>query len=217
MLTCDGRMLAVVTAKAGGEGIGFAVPGARVSAMRGQIGKQSVYAGGWSTEGQLDVQMQLDRHDVWFGFGIGASLVARDRWATELRGSVLWGSSDPGTSPILSSTTLRGLGELDETYRILLQQRPFPAYSQIGLGVAGTLDRLTQTAVAEATVTGCTPQGSFACTKVVGVTTVQTHAMVWPTASFGFLLADLEITYVFQANLTSLADSEHRLLLGAHF
>lgn len=217
MLACDGRVLGLVTAKASGEGIGFAVPMARVSALQRHIGKQSAYAGGWSTEGQLDLQAQLDRSYFWLGFGLGASLVAHDRWATSVRGSVLWGWNDPGTSPVLSSTELRGLGEVDETYRVLLQQRPLPAYLLLGLGVAGAIERLNQTAIAEAAVTGCTPEGSFACTRVVGVSTVQTSFMAWPAATFGFLLGGLELTYVFQANVKSLADSEHRLLLGVRF
>jgi hypothetical protein len=217
MLACDGGVLALVTSKVGGEGIGFAVPMSRVSAMERQIGKQPAYLGGWSAEGQVDLQAQFDRRYLWFGFGVGASVVGHDRWATGIRGSLLWGSNDPGTSQVLSSNAFRGLGEIDETYRVLLQQRPFPVYTLFGLGVAGSIDRLTQTTLAEAAVTGCAPQGSFACTGVVGVRTVRTNFMVWPTATFGFLLGGIELTYVFQANVTSLADSEHRLLLGVRF
>jgi S1-C subfamily serine protease len=217
MLACDGRVLALVTSKVGGEGIGFAVPMSRVSAMQHQIGKQPAYLGGWSAEGQLDLQAQFDRQYLWFGFGVGASVVGHDRWATGIRGSLLWGSSDPGTSQVLSSNAFRGLGEIDETYRVLVQQRPFPVYTLFGLGVAGSMDRLTQTTLAEAAATGCAPQGSFACTTVVGVHTVRTNFMAWPTATFGFLLGGVELTYEFQANVTSLADSEHRLLLGLRF
>jgi hypothetical protein len=36
-------------------------------------------------------------------------------------------------------------------------------------------------------------------------------------AHVGFVLARIEITYAFQANVQSLADSEHRLLLGVRF
>jgi S1-C subfamily serine protease len=227
MLACDGQVLGLVTAKVSGEGIGLAVPMAGVDALELQIGKQSPYTGRWSTEGQVYVQGELERSYSWLGFGIGAVRIAHDRWSTGLRIGVLWTASTPGTSPafptyvangpVLSSTGVRGSSELDEMYRLLLQEHPFPVYMQFGLGVAATLDRLSQTTLAQTAVSGCAPQGSAGCQIIVGLDTHQTNFMFWPMAHVGFVLARIEITYAFQANVQSLADSEHRLLLGVRF
>ncbi len=230
LLACDGHVLGLVTAKLGGEAIGFAVPMARVDALMPAIGRQEVYTGRWSTEGLIGAQMQFDPSYTWLGFGVGLGIVAYDRWATELRGGLLWATSTPGTSPIatvetanggqvLSSQGFRILGELDETYRALMFDRPFPAYFLIGLGLAGTIDRLSQTTLSEAPVTpGCMPLDSLACEKIISANTHQTNRRLWPMATAGFVFGgSLEITYAFQLNVDTIADSEHRVLLAVPF
>jgi S1-C subfamily serine protease len=220
LLTCDGRVLGLVTAKLGGEAIGFAVPMARMNALFRQIGKQRLYAGRLSAEGLLGVEGQLDPSYRWLGVGLGFGVIIHDRWTTELRGGLLWATSTPDSPPtVLSSTGFRILGELDETYRFLLFERPFPGYLLAGAGVAGTIDRLSQTTLGEAPVTpGCKPLDSLACNQIIGVQTHQTNKRLWPMVTAGFLLAgSLELTYAFEVNVGSLADSEHRLLLAIPF
>jgi hypothetical protein len=89
----------------------------------------------------------------------------------------------------------------------------------IGLGVAGMIDRLAQTTLGTAPVTpGCTPVDSLACNHIIGVQTHQTNKTLSPMATAGFLFAgSLELTYAFQVNVDSVADSEHRLLLAIPF
>jgi trypsin-like peptidase len=230
LLGCDGRVVGLVTAKLGGEAIGFAVPMARVEALLGSVGKQPVYKGRWQPDGIVGIQAQLDPSYTWFGVALGLGVIAYDRWTTELRGGLLWATSTPGTSPIsgaetanggpvLSSDGFRILGELDETYRALLFDRPFPAYLLFGLGVAGTIDRLTQVTLGTTPVTpGCTPLDSLACQKVTAVNTHQTNKRLWPMATAGFLFGgSLEVTYAFEMNVDTVADSEHRILVAVPF
>jgi hypothetical protein len=154
------------------------------------------------------------------GFGAGLGAVLHDRWTTEIRAGLLWATSTPESSlAVLSSSGFRILGEIDETYRFLLFERPFPGYLLVGAGVAGTIDRLSQTTLGEAPVSpGCTPLDSLACNQIIGVPTHQTHRRIWPLATAGFLIADsVELTYAFEVNVGSVADSEHRLLLAIPF
>jgi S1-C subfamily serine protease len=229
LLSCDGHVLGLVTAKLGGEAIGFAVPAARLNALVQRIGKERPYSGRLAAEVLVGIQGQLDKSFSWLGVGVGIGAVVHDRWTTELRGGLLWATSTPESSlSVLSSTGFRILGELDESYRFLLFERPFPGYLLVGVGVAGTIDRLSQTTLGEAPVTpGCTPLDSLACNQIIGIQTHQTNRRLWPMATAGFLLAGtIELTYAFQANLGSsrsggvsfdVADSEHRLLLAIPF
>jgi hypothetical protein len=194
------------------------------------VGKQSVYSGRWVAEGLVGVQTQLDPSYTWLGIEVGLGLLAHDAWATQLRAGVLWATGTPGTSPssmtepanggpVLTSEGFRVLGELDETYRALLFQRPFPAYFLLGIGVAGTIDRLTQVTLGETPVTpGCAPPDSLACEKIVGVNTHQTNRRLWPMATAGFILGgSLELTYAFQWNVDTLSASENRVLVAVPF
>ncbi len=230
LLACDGRVLGLVTAKLGGEAIGFAVPMPRVEALLPAIGKQPLYGGRWAPDGLVGAAIQVDSSYTWVGVELGFGVVAYDRWATQLRGGLLWATSAPGTSPssptspasgspVLSDQGFRILGELDETYRALLFDRPFPAYFLIGIGVAGTIDRLTQSTLGRTPVTpGCAPLDSLACQKIIAVPTHQTNRRLWPMATAGFLFGgSLEVTYAFQWNVDSVGDSEHRVLLAVPF
>jgi S1-C subfamily serine protease len=220
VLTCDGHVLGLVTAKLGGEAIGFAVPMPRVDALLGRIGKEPAYAGRWSPEAEIGIAGMLDRTDTWLGFSLGFGVVAYDRWSTELRGGLLWATSTPSAPESqLSSTGFRIHGELDETYRALLFERPFPSYFLVGVGVAGIIDRLSQTTLGQAPVTpGCKPLDSLACNQIIGVPTHQTNKALSPLVRAGFILAgSLELTYAFEINVDSFADSEHRLLLAVPF
>jgi S1-C subfamily serine protease len=220
MLACDGHLLGLVTAKLGGEAIGFAVPMARVDALLARVGKQPPYHGRWTPQAEIGIQGQVDRSYTWLGFSVGLGVLVHDQWATELRGGLLWAPSTPDAGPsVISNTGFRILGELDETYRFLLFERPFSGYLVIGLGVAGMIDRLAQTTLGTAPVTpGCTPVDSLACNHIIGVQTHQTNKTLSPMATAGFLFAgSLELTYAFQVNVDSVADSEHRLLLAIPF
>jgi hypothetical protein len=230
LLGCDGRVLGLVTAKLGGEAIGFAVPMARVEALVASVGKQPPYKGRWQPDGIVGIQAQLDPSYTWFGVALGLGVIAYDRWTTELRGGLLWATSTPGTSPLSSAETSNGgpvlssdgfriLGELDETYRALLFDRPFPGYFLFGLGVAGTIDRLTQVTLGTTPITpGCTPLDSLACQKVTAVNTHQTNKRLWPMVTAGFLFGgSLEVTYAFEMNVDTVADSEHRILVAVPF
>jgi len=233
LLACDGRVLGLVTAKLGGEAIGFAVPMARVEALLGGIGKQPVYAGRWTPDGLVGAAFQIDSSYTWVGVELGFGVVAYDRWATQLRGGLLWATGTPTTppgvaltspetengGPVLSSNGFRVLGELDETYRALLFDRPFPAYFIIGLGIAGTIDRLTQTTLGKSLVTPkCMPPSSLQCENIIAVPTHQTNRRLWPMATAGFLFAgSLQVTYAFQWNVDTVGASEHRVLLAVPF
>jgi S1-C subfamily serine protease len=230
LLACDGRVLGLVTAKLGGEAIGFAVPMPRVEALLAGIGKQPAYSGRWAPDGLIGGALQIDTSYTWLGAELGFGVVAYDRWATQLRGGLLWATSTPDTSPssptapanggpVLSSQGFRILGELDETYRALLFDRPFSTYFLFGVGVAGTIDRLTQSTLGQTPVTpGCTPLDSLACQKIIVVPTHQTNRRLWPLVTAGFLLGgSLEVTYAFQVNVDTVADSEHRVLVAVPF
>ncbi len=229
LLACDGRVLGLVTAKLGGEAIGFAVPMPKVDALVGRIGKEPIYGGRVTAEWLVGALFQIDRSYTWLGLGLGFGILAFDQWATGLRGGLLWATSTPNASPlspvdqasgpVLLSQGFRILGELDETYRLLLFDRPFATYLTLGAGVAGTIDRLTQVTLGKAPVTpGCRPQDSLACNTIIGVNTHQTNRRLWPMATAGFLFAgSIEVSYAFQVNVDSVADSEHRVLLGVPF
>jgi hypothetical protein len=220
LLTCDGNVLGLVTVKPRGEAIGFAVPMVRVNALLDRVGKERPYSGHVSAEAALGIQGEIDPSYTWLGFAVGFGLVVHDRWTTELRGGLLWTTSSPQPSlALISNTGLRILGELDETYRFLLFPRPVPGYLLIGAGVAGTIDRVSQTTLGEAPVTpGCTPPDSLACNQIIGLPTHQTTRRLWPMATVGFLVArSLELTYAFQVNVGSVWNSENRLLLAIPF
>ena len=220
MLACDGHLLGLVTAKLGGEAIGFAVPMARVDALLARVGKEAPYKGRVTPTAELGIQGQIDRSYSWLGFAAGFGFLVHDRWATHLRGGLLWATSTPDASAsVVSNTGFRILGELDETYRFLLFERPFSGYFVLGLGVAGMIDRLAQTTLGTAPVTpGCTPVDSLACNQLIGIQTHQTNKRLSPMATAGFILAgSLELTYAFQADVDSLASSEHRLLVAVPF
>jgi S1-C subfamily serine protease len=220
MLACDGRLLGLVTSKLGGEAIGFAVPATRLGVLATQVGKQPPYYGRWTAEGEVGLQGQIDPSYLWLGFSLGAGVVIHDRWATEVRGGLLWAASTPAASPaFLSDTGFRILGELDETYRFLVFERPFSGYLFFGGGVAGMIDRLAQTKLGTAPLTpNCMPVDSLACNTIIGIQTHQTNKRLSPTATVGFLFAgSLELSYAFQADVDSLLSSEHRLLLAFPF
>jgi S1-C subfamily serine protease len=227
ILDCEGRVLGVVSQKARAEAIGFAVPIRHAETLAKAIGHQPAYEGHWTGDGFLGIPIQVDRSYTWVGVAAGVGGIAHDRWATRLVGGLLWATSTPGTSPVssapnsgpvLSSTGFRVLGELDETYRGLVSSGTFPVYLLAGLGVAATYDHLSQTTLGQASVSPtCAPAESLACEKIIATTTHQSTGRVWPMAKVGILLGPLEVTYAFQVNVDSFADSENRVLVGFNY
>jgi S1-C subfamily serine protease len=220
MLTCDGHLIGLVTAKLGGEAIGFAVPMARVDALLARVGKEAPYTGRWTGEAEVGIQGMIEPSFFWAGFSVGLGFLVHDRWATQFRGGLLWAASTPSQpESVISTTGFRILGELDETYRFLLFERPFPGYLLAGIGVAGMIDRLSQTTLGTLPVTpGCKPLDSLACNQIVGVQGHQTNKRLSPLATAGFLFAgSLELTYAFEWNVDSVASSSHRILLAVPF
>jgi S1-C subfamily serine protease len=213
MLTCDGHLIGLVTAKLGGEAIGFAVPMAYVDALLAKVGKEGPYAGRWTGEVELGVQGMIEPSYFWLGFSVGLGFLVHDRWATQLRGGLLWATNLPSMpDSVISNTGFRILGELDETYRFLLFERPFPGYFFAGFGVAGMIDRLSQTTL------GCTPLDTMACNMIVANQTHQTNKRLSPLATVGFILAgSLELSYAFEWNVDSVESSSHRILLAVPF
>jgi hypothetical protein len=221
-------VLGVASAKLGGEGLGSFTRMAWVDALRSSIGTQSAYRGRWVKGIVLDIPVQVDRSYFWVGGAVGVGAVLYDRWTTDVRLGLLAATTTPGTSPVstaannsgpvLSSGGFRVLGELDETYRVLFLRRPTQGYLVAGLGGAVTYTRLSQTTLGlTSTAPGCTGGAGVSCEQITSTNTHQASTRVWPMVTAGFIVAEVELTYAFQMNVDSVADSTHRVLLGVRF
>ncbi len=220
LLACDGRVLGVVSSKLEAEAIGFAVPTEHLSTLFRQMGHQSPYFGRWASAWEADFWMQLDPTYTRLGFALGFSVTAFDRWTTTLRAGPLWSVTSPATGAVIDAGAFRFMGELGLAYRLLVLERPVPIYLSPGIGVAATIDRNSQTVLAQqAPAPGCMPVGSPQClTQTVAVRTHQIDHELWPMATAGLLLGgSLQLSYAFQADFSDLSSSTHRLMLSIPF
>jgi hypothetical protein len=209
LLSCDGRVLGVVSAKLEAEAIGFAVPTQHLLGLTKEIGRQGPYLGRVTGGWQVDLWLQADPSFTWLGFGLGFQVVAYDRWSTALRGGPLWASSTPPDGPVLDTGGFRLFAELSESYRLLLLQHPLPIYLTLGLGVAGSIDRISTTTLSTQ---------AMQPTQPIAIRGHSTSYLLWPDVLASLLLGQsLEIGYAYQANLKDLGPSTHRVLLGISF
>jgi hypothetical protein len=207
LLGCDGRVIAVVSSQLrDSQGIAFGIPSNRLADLRAQMGREGQYYGRFSFgDFGLGFAMHVTRPDNFYGFYLGASLIAFDRVSLTVRGGFAFGdTSNPDASTTTSSHTAEFF-ELNVGYRLLFLAGPVPIYAVPELGLSSVLLRRQNTHYA---LNGGQVQ--------LVDDTVRLRS-VRMTAGVTLHALGLQLNYTLRPDFGDLGDSTHLFLLGLEF
>jgi len=211
LLGCKGKLLGVASAKARGEGVGFAVPVAWLRRLADRIGKQAPYEGAWALHTSGGLSFHGSRVEGLLGFEIGVGLTVHDAWGAELNFHQLWDVALPDPSPgVFEVSRARSSLELILLHRWLVMS-DFPvSYVHIGAGGAAAYDQIETERlsgrVLDSTCTG------LDCPVAVDVASEHDSRWFgWPLVRVGAtVLGAFDLSYAFKPDVTEIRDSVHQ-------
>jgi hypothetical protein len=217
LFDCQGHLLGVVSAKLRGEGIGFVVPAAQLTALATQIGLQPRYRGKVSFELEAALGFGLRPGSTFIGPVIGTHMVLRDRWTFGVRGDFLFGIVSGDDRPVQGQTLTvdesrtRLNAELDLGYRI--QVGAGYLIPSLG-GFVGSEDHRRSTLSLVPAMAGC-QNGDPGCVLALRKATATQHAVVGgPQFGLQLRFGNALVDYAYQLDARATTTSVHRLLLG---
>jgi hypothetical protein len=204
LLGCDGRVIAVVSSQLrDSQGIAFGIPANRLADLRTQMGREGQYYGHLSFgDFAFGFAMHVTRPDNFYGFFVGGSLIAFDRFSLTVRAGFAFGdTTNPDASTTTSSHTAQFYA-LNGGYRFLFLAGPVPIYVVPELGVSTTLLRRNNThyAINAGQVQLTDDTQRLRTTRLTAGVTL--HAI------------GLQLSYTLAPDLGDLGDSTHLFLLG---
>jgi hypothetical protein len=204
LLGCDGKVLAVVSSQLrDSQGIAFGIPAKRLAALRAEIGTQRPYYGriAFGDVG-IGFAMHLTKPDTYYGFYLGASLIAFDRLSLTLRGALAFGDTSNPDASTTTSSHLAEILELNGGYRFLWLLGPVPIYLVPEIGLSNVLIRRKNTHF----------QLNGSQVQLVD-DTVRLHPV---RSSLGLTVhaLGLQLNYTLRPDFGDLGDSSHLFLLG---
>jgi S1-C subfamily serine protease len=213
ILTCDGRVVAVVDFGIQARiGVGVAV--SHLVKLSKQIGRQGVYRGKIGLKDfQFGLMTDIDANP-WFGPSLGFSVVFYDRFATTLRGAVLWGSHSPTNEPIVDRSSTRITLDLLASYRFLLFPYSLtPTYFILGAGGSIKWDRRDVTSFRVSYDNPACPGLPSGCDpKLASDLTTNKVRLLSPVFTAAIRFATLQVGYAWLPDPRDFGDtSTHRL------
>jgi hypothetical protein len=204
LLGCDGRVIAVVSSQLrDSQGIAFGIPANRLADLRAKMGHEGQYYGHFSFgDFGFGFATYVTRPDNFYGFFLGASLIAFDRVSFTFRGGFAFGdTSNPDASTTTSSHTAEFF-ELNGGYRFMFLAGPVPIYVVPELGLSSTLARRQNT------------HYTLNAGQVQLIDDTQRLRSVRMTAGVTMHAIGLQLGYTLHPDFGDIGDSTHLFLLG---
>lgn len=214
ILGCDGRVLGVASAKARGEGIGFAVAAAWLRKLTDKIDKQGEYTGLWQFTGLAGMTFHGNPNEGLLGFDVGLGLIAGDRWFGTLTFEQLWDVALPDQPrDVFELSRARTALGLTLGHRWLILTSMPINYASIGVGGSVAHDTSETVRFTGTYDPACV---ETTCATTVNATTTDTSSWFgWPLATIGAqLFGAFEVSYAFMPDVIDISRSVHRGMLG---
>lgn len=214
VLGCDGRVLGVASAKARGEGVGFAVAGTWLRKLTEKMHKQGDYDGLWQLSGLGGMTFHGNPDEGLLGFQLGLALIAGDRWFGALAFEQLWDVTLPDQPPdVFDLSRSRSALGLTFGHRWLLLTGLPIHYASVGLGGVVARDATEVVRFAGSYDPACTTPPCPATVRAVTADTSEWFG--WPAVVLGAqVLGVFDLSYSFMPDVRDLTRSVHRGTLG---
>jgi S1-C subfamily serine protease len=214
VLGCDGRVIGVASAKARGEGVGFAVAGMWLRKLTEKMHRQGDYDGLWQVSGLGGMTFHGNPDEGLLGFQLGLALIAGDRWFGALTFEQLWDVTLPDQPPeVFDLSRSRSALGLTLGHRWLLLTGLPIHYASIGVGGVVARDATEVVRFAGSYDPTCTTPPCP--TTIRAVTSDTSDWFGWPAVVLGAqLLGVFELSYSFMPDVRDLTSSVHRGTLG---
>jgi hypothetical protein len=219
LLDCHGRVLGVLTPPTTNiaDPNRYSISAGKLRAAWAAVGRRPRYTGRLVVPGieyQL-ISAQLERKRLWLGESLSFPVAFAERWEIAPRVGIFVALDSGISSPIETTSRLRGAGDLRLRYRIPVTSAPFPITLVPGAGVALHYDfERKQTFTASFDVPACTDPAAV-CTGQLTPHDQFSHQLSWlPSLGLDAHFDIVSMGYELRVSTVPNAHAIHMVTLG---